>query len=276
MADEDAPKPDEIKKELEAERARVKQLEDLLKKEESEVSKKEALLNELYKRIMLEGLTDREEIARAIGKEQYDALTYHLSKEHERALELERKLLEDEEKIRLKEKKLSEDEEMLERDSKRIMGLDEELTNERRKRMDLERQLLFAAAPQKPEKPVSEGVVEDFLEDLDLADLGQQSGKQEPRAKQKEQKESEQEPELKQQPSRTVSSHVTIKDLIKLMLRVHRMRTIDASILLNTSKEKILSFVRPLARQGYIEIENAKSSDPVLRVTPKLLELRRR
>jgi len=255
MPDEAALQPDELARELEAERARVKQLEDLMRREESEVAKKEALLNELYKRIMLEGLTDREEIARAIGKEQYDALTYHLAKEHERALDLEKKLLEDEEKVKMEGRKLAEDEELLERDSKRIMELDEELTSERRKRIDLEKQLFAVAAPQKPEKPVEESTVGNFFKDFDFADLRRQA---------------------KSQPARAGRSHVTVKDLIKLLLRIHRMRTIDASIMLNTSKERILSFAGPLERQGYLEIENPRSNDPVLRAMPKLLELRRR
>lgn len=249
MAEEKSYGVEELKKELESERDKIKRLEELLQREELEVAKKEGLLNELYQRIMIEGVTDKEEIARAIGKEQYEALSYHLAKEHEKRVEIEKKLMEDEENLKVDEKKLAEEEEVLQRDGQKIKELEEELTKEHNKRIELEKQLL-KDYPQ-PEARVES---EDIFDDFDLKDF---------------------ESTLEVKPSRPSRSHVTIKDLIKLLLRINRMKAIDVSIMLNTSKENVLRLAKPLVRKGYIEIENSRSNDPTLRALRRLLELKR-
>jgi len=235
-----------LAKALGEEKEKIKRLEELLQKEEVEVAKKEGLLNELYRRMMVEGVVTRQEIAQAVGKEQYDALTYHLAKEHEKRLEAEKKLFEDEERLKVDEKKLAEEGELLQKDSQRISELEDELAKERKKRIELEKQL-FKEIP----KSKKEVVFDDFVEDLDLGDI-----------------------EAVKQPASS-RRKVTVKDLVKLMLRINRMKTIDASIMLNTTKSNVLSLAKSLAKKGYLEIENPLSGDPTLRALKKLLDLKR-
>lgn len=236
---------EELRKELEGEREKVKRLEELLKREETEVSKKEGLLGELYRRIMVEGIASREEIAKAIGREQYDALTYHLSKEHEKRLEAEKKLVEDGEKLKVVDKRIAEDEESLQRDRQRILELDEELAVERKKRIEFEKQLV-----KKYPKPTVEPGGKGF-DSVDLADL-----------------------ESIVQQVRPVISEVTVGDLAKLLIRLRRIRAVDASIMLNTRKERVLRLAAPMADGKYIKIENPRSPDPTLRALKKLLDLK--
>jgi len=253
MAEAKTTTVEELQKELESEREKIRRLEELLSKEEAEVAKKEGLLNELYQRIMLEGLTDKEEISRMIGKEQYEALSYHLAKEHEKRLELEKKVLEDEGQLKTKSQKLAEDGETIQKDEQKINELEAELSKERKKRIELEKELFKRYAI-----PDSGSEVEEFFDDFDLNDLETPTRAQ---------------PQVQQHP---VHSRVTVKDLIKLLLRINRMKAIDASIMLNTTKESILRLARPLVAKGYIEVENAQSNDPTLRALKKLLSLKRR
>ncbi|MBM3308685.1 MAG: hypothetical protein FJY77_00360 [Candidatus Altiarchaeales archaeon] len=239
--------PEELAKDLEFEREKIKRLEELLKKEETEVAKKEGLLNELYKRMMLEGATSRDEIANAIGREQYEALSYHLAKEHEKRLEVEKKLLEDEEKLKTEERKISEEEEILQKDEQKIAELQDALAKEKKKRIELEKQL-FKEYP-KPEREIT---FDDFIEDLDLWGIEEKSRK----------------PASHHQP--------VAKDLVALMLRINRMKAIDASIMLNTTKQNVLALAKPLTKKGYLEIENSTGSDPTIRALKKLLDLKRR
>jgi chromosome segregation ATPase len=236
---------DELRKELEGEREKIKRLEELLKREETEVSKKEGLVGELYRRIMVEGMASREDVAKAIGREQYDALTYHLSKEHEKRVEAEKKLAFDEEKLKAVEKKLAEDEESLQKDSRRILEIEEELAIERKKRIEFEKQLV-----RKYLKPRA-GPTEKPVESVDLDDL-----------------------ESVVQQVRPPISDVNMGDLARLLIRLRRIKSVDAGIMLNTTKERVLRLAAPLANGRYIKIENPKSPDPTIRALKKLLEMK--
>lgn len=243
MAEEN---PDELRKQLDGEREKVKRLEEFLKREEAEVSKKEGLLNELYRRIMVEGMATREDIASAIGKEHYDALAYHLSKEHESRVESEKKLAGDEDKLKFLEKKLADLDESLAKSKQRVMELEEELAGERRKRIEFEKQLM--GKYQKPPEDVGR-----VVQKIDLSDL-----------------------ESVVQQVRPTESDVTVGDLAKLMLRLRRVKAVDAGIMLNTRKEIVLRLAAPLAEGKYLKIENPRNPDPTLRALKKLLDLKGR
>ncbi|MFH1126211.1 MAG: hypothetical protein V1703_03730 [Candidatus Altiarchaeota archaeon] len=252
MTEEKAKTLEELLKGLEGEREKTRRLEELIKRDEAEIARKEGLLNELYRRIMIEGMTNRDEISSAIGKEQYDSLTYHLSKEHEERVKTEKKLLEDEEKLKVQDIKIAEESEFIERDKKRISELENELAAERKKRMEIEKNF---ARGYKPKAGEFESGFDELLEDIDLVDI-----------------DVAQERAHSQRASRR---DVTVKDLTRLLLRINRMRAIDASIMLNTSKEKILLLASMLAKKGYLEIENPKGNDPTLRALKRLLDLKR-
>jgi hypothetical protein len=252
MAEGNNKSAEELKRELESEKEKIKRLEELIDKEEKELAKKEGLLNELYQRMMIEGVMSREDIAKAIGKEQYEALSYHLAKEHQKRLEAEKKLFEDEEKLKAEDSKLSLDEEELKKDEKKISELEEDLNKEKKSRMELEVELFKGY----PKHEMGSGS-DEILEDLDLGDLELTAGE-------------------KAVSKRSGKVHASIKDLILLLLRINRMKTIDASIMLNTSKENVINLAKALERNGYIEIENPKSSDPTLRALRRLIELKGR
>ena len=201
-----------LKRELDGEREKIKRLEELLRKEESEVVKREQLLNELYRRMVIEKVIDKEEISNIVGKQQYDSLSYHLAKEHEKRVDAEEKLVQDDRMLKADEEKLAEESLLIRKDEERIAQLEEELSNERKKRIDMEKELVKGM----PSIPLGQ-VRDEFVDDIDLSDLVE----------------------------RDVSKHavrhrVTLKDLTSLLLRINRMKAIDASIMLNTTKENVL------------------------------------
>ncbi|MDD5112357.1 MAG: hypothetical protein PHG85_07425 [Candidatus Altiarchaeota archaeon] len=248
MAEDKSNAAEELRKELESAREKNKRLEQMLEKEELEVARKEGLLNELYRRMMLDGVMDKEEIARAVGKEQYEALSYHLAKEHEKRMLAEKSLLTDEERLKLDERRLTEDAEMLRRESERINQLESELTFERRRRIELEKKVVEGYAP---------GKIDSEIEDYPT--LGPKDVKTIEKA------------QLQLDQRRSLTS----KDLFNLMLRVGRIKALDAGIVLNTGKEHIIRLARPLVKSGYIEIQGEGGKEPTLQALKKLLDMRK-
>jgi exonuclease VII large subunit len=233
MADED------LSKELEEERKKSRKLERRLRRVEEELLKREAELDEWYRR-SIQDVSPDDLYAIAAG-EKMESLTYHLLKYVERVRGLERELSEKEAELGKKDVEIRE----LRHDLEEAIRVMEKKAGE---------------VEEAVEKP---GEVEESVgQRIDVAEIP-----------------SEKELDgvlLEVGRTQKYESSSEMREFVKLVARVKRLRVTDASILMNLDKKRILEWVELLKKKDFIHIKPVKrdklliATDKLLRVSKKL------
>jgi len=240
---------EKLKKDYETERQRIKELEEELRLTNEQIKKYENEVAEWHKRAISEGKVSPDEIVHTIQKEQIDALTYYLNKEHQKRIELESEIKKKEEELKKAHENILKDEDELKRTKEELADKQKELREERQKRLESEERIVPPAA-----------IVEVDEDDLISEALREQ----------KAEKKSEKRGDGITIDLGIPTGKTNIKDLLKLVSRMNRIKMIDAAIILDIDKTVVSKWAKFLEKKGYIKIEDPHLPDPTLKLAKRI------
>lgn len=263
-----------LEMELEAERRERKRLETELKRVKSELKReaeerqlRDGQLSEWHRKAIEQQGLHKDELLKTIEREQLEAVSFHLMKEHQKRMMLEKILQEKDEEIREHKNTIDYVKKALGKAEIELVSRGEELTEERRRRLGFEENL-------HAHERISDTLEEQLLKDLDLKmseligvsiGMGLEQGVS----------------GVSMKTASRVSKGVsqggrgrTIIDLLKLVLSTGRVRFMDAAIVLDVNKVVVKKWVGILKEKGLVELEHVNQPDPTIKATQTLLDLK--